>query len=56
MKDFLFEFSGGTGFDTDAETVNGFDWPGLNVVGADGEAPSAQTFAFSFWTRRARSC
>ena len=49
VKEFLFEFSGGTGFDTDAETPNGFDWPGLNVVGADGEAPSAQTFAFSFW-------
>jgi lactate permease len=49
IKEFLFDFSGGTGFDTDAETPNGFDWPGLNVVGADGEAPSAQTFGFSFW-------
>ena len=49
VKEFLFEFSGGTGFDTDAETVNGFDWPGLNVINPDGEAPSAQTFAFSFW-------
>ena len=49
VKEFLFEFSGGTGFDTDAETVNGFDWPGLNVIDPDGEAPSAQTFAFSFW-------
>ena len=33
----------------DEKTPNGFDWPGLNVIGADGEAPSAQTFQFSFW-------
>ncbi|MEK6228076.1 MAG: L-lactate permease [Actinomycetota bacterium] len=49
IEQFLFEFSGGTGFGTDDKTVNGFDWPGLNVLDPDGEAPSAQTFAFSFW-------
>ncbi len=49
VEQFLFEFSGGAGFNTADETPNGFDWPGLNVIGADGEAPSAQTFAFSFW-------
>jgi len=49
IEEFLFEFSGGTGFGTDEKTANGFDWPGLDVVGADGEAPSAQTFQFSFW-------
>jgi lactate permease len=49
IEQFLFEFSGGTGFGTDEKTANGFDWPGLDVVGADGEAPSAQTFQFSFW-------
>jgi len=49
VEQFLFEVSGGTGFGTDEKTVNGFAWPGLDVIGADGEAPSAQTFAFSFW-------
>ena len=49
IERFLFEFSGGTGFAGDEKTPNGFDWPGLNVIGADGEAPSAQTFQFSFW-------
>jgi len=49
VEQFLFEFSGGTGFGTEEKTPNGFDWPGLDVVGADGEAPSAQTFQFSFW-------
>jgi lactate permease len=49
VEQFLFEFSGGTGFGTDEKTVNGFSWPGLDVRGEDGEAPSAQTFAFSFW-------
>ena len=49
VEQFLFEFSGGTGFGTDEKTPNGFAWPGLDVVGADGEAPSAQTFQFSFW-------
>ncbi|MBA3408248.1 MAG: L-lactate permease, partial [Solirubrobacterales bacterium] len=41
--------SGGTGFGTDEKTANGFSWPGLDIVGADGEAPSAQTYAFSFF-------
>jgi len=49
VERFLFEFSGGTGFGTDEKTPNGFAWPGLDVVGTDGEAPSAQTFQFSFW-------
>ncbi|MFL5871633.1 MAG: L-lactate permease, partial [Solirubrobacterales bacterium] len=49
IQRFLFETGGGTGFNTDAETPNGFDWPGLNVLDASGEAPSAQTFTFSFW-------
>ena len=49
IEQFLFEVSGGTGFGTEEKTPNGFDWPGLNVIGADGEAPSAQTFQFSFW-------
>ena len=49
IEQFLFEFGGGTGFGTDEQTPNGFDWPGLNVIGDDGEAPSAQTFQFSFW-------
>jgi lactate permease len=49
VERFLFELGGGTGFGTDAKKVNGFSWPGLDVRGADGEAPSAQTFAFSFW-------
>ena len=49
VEQFLFEFSGGTGFGGEEKTANGFDWPGLDVRGADGEAPSAQTFQFSFW-------
>jgi len=49
IEQFLFEISGGTGFGTEEKTPNGFDWPGLNVIGADGEAPSAQTFQFSLW-------
>ncbi len=49
VEQFLFEVSGGTGFGTDEKTPNGFAWPGLDVIGADGEAPSAQTFQFSFW-------
>ena len=50
IEKFLFDFSGGTAFNNaDAKTPNGFDWPGLNVVDSSGEAPSAATFAFSFW-------
>ena len=50
IEKFLFEFGGGTGFNNaDAKTPNGFEWPGLNVVDSSGEAPSAATFAFSFW-------
>ena len=49
VEQFLFELSGGTGFGTDEKTVNGFDWPGLDVTNPDGEAASAVTFAFSFW-------
>ncbi len=49
VKQALFEFSGGTGYDTNAETVNGFQWPGLDVVTPEGEPASAVTFAFSFW-------
>ncbi len=49
VEQFLFEISGGTGFGTDEKTPNGFSWPGLDIVGADGEPPSAQTFAFSFF-------
>ena len=49
VEQFLFEISGGTGFGTDDKTVNGFAWPGLDIMGADGEPPSAQTFAFSFF-------
>jgi len=49
VEQFLFELSGGTGFGTDEKTANGFSWPGLDIVGADGEAPSAQTYAFSFF-------
>ncbi|MBA2792986.1 MAG: L-lactate permease [Thermoleophilaceae bacterium] len=49
VEQFLFEVSGGTGFGTDDKTANGFDWPGLDVIDADGEAPSAQTYQFSFW-------
>jgi lactate permease len=49
IERFLFETSGGTGFGGADKTFNGFDWPGLNVLNPDGEAPSAQTFQFSFW-------
>jgi lactate permease len=49
VERFLFELSGGTGFGTDEKKANGFAWPGLDVVGADGEPPSAQTFQFSFF-------
>ena len=49
VEQFLFEISGGSGYGTDEKAGNGFAWPGLDVVGADGEAPSAQTFAFSFF-------
>ena len=49
IEQFLFEVSGGTGFGTPDKAVNGFAWPGLDVVNPDGEAPSAATFAFSFW-------
>jgi lactate permease len=49
VERFLFEFSGGTGFGTDDKMPNGFGWPGLDVVNPKGEAPSAQTFQFSFW-------
>ena len=49
VEQFLFELSGGTGFGTEEKTANGFDWPGLDVVDADGEPPSAATFQFSFF-------
>jgi lactate permease len=49
VEQFLFEFSGGTGFGTDEKTPNGFAWPGLDVVTPEGEPPSAATFQFSFW-------
>jgi lactate permease len=49
VEQFLFEISGGSGYGTDEKVGNGFAWPGLDIVGADGEAPSAQTFAFSFF-------
>jgi lactate permease len=49
IEQFLFELSGGTGFGTDEKTPNGFAWPGLDVVGSDGEPPSAATFQFSFF-------
>jgi len=49
VERFLFEISGGTGFGGDEQTANGFSWPGLDVADPDGEAPSAQTFAFSFF-------
>jgi len=49
VEQFLFESSGGTGYGTDEKKPNGFAWPGLDVVGPDGEAPAAQTFQFSFW-------
>jgi lactate permease len=49
VEQFLFELGGGTGYGTPDKAVNGFAWPGLDVTNPDGEAPSAQTFAFSFW-------
>ena len=49
IEQFLFEVSGGTGYGTPDKAVNGFAWPGLDVVNPEGEAPSAATFAFSFW-------
>lgn len=49
VEQFLFETSGGTGFGTDEKAANGFAWPGLDIIGADGEPPSAQTFQFSFF-------
>jgi lactate permease len=49
VERFLFEVSGGTGFGTDEKTPNRFAWPGLDIRNPDGEAPSAQTFQFSFW-------
>jgi lactate permease len=49
VEQFLFETSGGTGFGTPEKAANGFAWPGLDIIGADGEPPSAQTFQFSFW-------
>jgi lactate permease len=49
VEEFLFNLSGGTGYGTDEKTPNGFDWPGLDVKTPDGEAPSAQTFGFSFF-------
>jgi lactate permease len=49
VEQFLFEVSGGTGFGGEEKTPNGFAWPGLDIVDPDGEAPSAQTFQFSFW-------
>ncbi len=49
VERFLFEVSGGAGFGTEEKTPNGFAWPGLDVTDADGEAPAAQTFQFSFW-------
>ncbi len=49
VEQFLFELSGGSGYGMDEKAGNGFAWPGLDIIGADGEAPSAQTFAFSFF-------
>jgi lactate permease len=49
VEQFLFEISGGSGYGTPEKAANGFAWPGLDIIGADGEAPSAQTFAFSFF-------
>jgi lactate permease len=49
IEQFLFELSGGTGFGTPEKVGNGFAWPGLDIVGATGDPPSAQTFAFSFF-------
>ncbi|MGZ8650110.1 MAG: L-lactate permease, partial [Solirubrobacteraceae bacterium] len=36
VEQFLFETSGGTGFGTDEKKPNGFAWPGLDIIGADG--------------------
>ena len=49
IEQFLFELSGGSGFGTPEKAGNGFAWPGLDIVGATGDPPSAQTFAFSFF-------
>ena len=49
VERFLFELSGGSGYGTPDKAGNGFAWPGLDVVGATGDPPSAQTFAFSFF-------
>jgi lactate permease len=49
VEQFLFELGGGTGYGTPDKAANGFAWPGLDVTNPDGEAPSAQTFQFSFW-------
>jgi lactate permease len=49
IEQFLFELSGGSGFGTPEKAANGFAWPGLDIVGATGDPPSAQTFGFSFF-------
>ena len=49
IEQFLFELSGGSGFGTPEKAANGFAWPGLDILGATGEPPSAQTFGFSFF-------
>jgi lactate permease len=41
--------SGGTGYGTPEQKAFGFDWPGLSIVNAAGEAPSAVRFGFSFF-------
>ena len=48
--------SGGTGYGTDAEQVAGFDWPGLQIVDADGEPRAPRGSRSPSGTRRARSC
>ena len=49
IEQFLFELSGGSGFGTPEKAANGFAWPGLDILGATGDPPSAQTFGFSFF-------
>ncbi|MEA2285354.1 MAG: lactate permease [Solirubrobacteraceae bacterium] len=49
IEQFVFELSGGSGFGTPEKAANGFVWPGLDIVGATGDPPSAQTFGFSFF-------
>jgi lactate permease len=49
IEQFVFELSGGSGFGTPEKAANGFAWPGLDIVGATGDPPSAQTFGFSFF-------